>query len=157
MSIKYSYVKDNKFEYVDIPINSLILRNSDEYEVLNFNNIGVYQIYKSGGNIYNFRMTHKKINIIDKEGVFPANTTRNVICNGIVNITNKDMTKPIIVTLNIHNSTVTFNVNAVPYSTHNFTIKLTNEYTPTGTINYSFTSDSDFEVNGIFSFEMLGR
>lgn len=155
MSIKYSYVKDNKFKYVDIPTNSLILRNNDEYGVLNFNTIGVYQIYKSGGNISNFRIANRKFNITDKEGSVYYGTVRNVICNGIVNITNKDMTKPIIVTLNIHNSTVTFNVNAVPYSTHNFSIKLSNEYSPTGSINYSFTSDSDFEVNGIFSFEML--
>ena len=88
MSIKYSYVKDNNFEYVDIPTNSLILRNNDEYEVLNFNTNGVYQIYKSGSNIHNFHISNKKFNIIDKKGSVYYGTVRNVICNGIVNITN---------------------------------------------------------------------
>lgn len=89
-------------------------------------------------------------------GSFYFGTIRKCIVKGVVNITNNNMIKPITVTLNILNSTVIFNVNAVPSQTFNIYIQLSNEFQPTGTINYEFTSDDSFDVSGEFTFEYIG-
>ena len=157
MSIQYSYIVNNQFKYIDIPKNSLISYNdNNNYKLYNFQNEGVYKIYKSGGSLMNLIQRYSTEVIENTSGSFFFDKTlRKVIVKGVVNITNNNMIKPITVTLNIHNSTIVFNVDAVPSQTFNFNIQLTNEFQYNIYINYEFTSNDNFDVSGEMTFEYV--
>lgn len=157
MSIDYPYLKNNAFEYLhDIGPNNLILHNEGEdYEIIFGKERGVQKVYRSGGWVGIISQEKYMQEITGKNNSCTIPLRRSMLCIGSLRFINKDMVKPITITMTISSNDVsttftrTFTIVAKPCETINFTQHLNYETDQYAISNIDFTSDDgDFDVSG---------